>query len=72
LTAYLKRGAIFRHMEKLISDYGDSVLVNLLGSKEGESYLSKCYQVMFEQSMLLYVFRFVRNAHSCLILMNHL
>jgi hypothetical protein len=36
---------LFRHISALKGLYGDQLLMNLLGSKEGESYLTRAYQV---------------------------
>lgn len=51
-----------RHMSKLISMYGKTTVVNLLGSKEGERALADAYRV--NDSLVLHNFSI--RIHYCL------
>lgn len=42
--------AAFRHMRKLKDCYGEQVIVNLLGTKEGESMLSQAFKSHHQNS----------------------
>lgn len=42
--------AFHRHFSEILSRYGEIVIVNLLGSKEGEQSLSNAYKECWEAS----------------------
>lgn len=42
-----------RHLQTLKKQYGEQVIVNLLGMKEGEDMLSKSFEVSFSPKILI-------------------
>ena len=47
---------ICRHLTSLKIEYGQQLLINLLGTKEGENSLSVSYQVSLEKIIATFVF----------------
>ena len=47
---------ICRHLTSLKIEYGQQLLINLLGTKEGENSLSVSYQVSLEKLIVTFVF----------------